>query len=79
MLFQAFEYDIEFRLELQNFCKENHRVLLETFFAWWLCSIKLASDFKNFHEFINYLVSHKEQIHKMLVSLAKLLNESYIG
>ena len=33
MLFQAFEYDIEFRLELQNFCKENQRVFLETFFA----------------------------------------------
>ena len=29
MLFQAFEYDIEFRLELQNL--KDHRVFLETF------------------------------------------------
>ena len=38
MLFQAFEYDIEFRLELQNL-KRKPSCILETFFAGWLCSI----------------------------------------
>ena len=52
MLFQAFEYDIEFRLGLQNL-KRKPSCILETFFAGWLCSNKLASEFKNFQEFIN--------------------------
>ena len=38
MLFQAFEYDIEFRLGLQNL-KRKPSCILETFFAGWLCSI----------------------------------------
>jgi hypothetical protein len=49
MLFQAFEYDIEFRLELQNL--KNHRVFYRHFLHDGF--VQLASEFKNFHEFIN--------------------------
>jgi len=37
MLFQAFEYDIEFRLELLK--KIKTIVYFRNIFAWWLCSI----------------------------------------
>jgi hypothetical protein len=50
MLFQAFEYDIDLRLELQ-FSIENHLVFLKTFLHDGF--VQLASEFKNFHEFIN--------------------------
>ena len=50
MLFQAFEYDIEFRLELQNL-KRKPSCILETFLHDGF--VQLASEFKNFHELIN--------------------------
>ena len=53
MLFQAFEYDIEFRLELQNL--KDHRVFLRDIFCMMVMFDKLASGFKNFHEFIKLI------------------------
>ena len=48
MLFQAFEYDIEFRLELQNL--KDHRVFYRHFLHDGF--VQLASEFKNFHKII---------------------------
>jgi hypothetical protein len=52
MLFQAFEYDIEFRLELQNFCKKPSCIFRDIF-CMMVTFNNLASEFKNFQEFIN--------------------------
>jgi hypothetical protein len=52
MLFQACEYDIEFRLELQNL-KKKTIVYFRDIFCRMVMFNKLASEFKNFQEFIN--------------------------
>ncbi len=54
MLFQAFEYDIEFRLELLKNNK-NHRVFFRDIFCTMVMFDKLASEFKNFHKFIKLI------------------------
>jgi hypothetical protein len=70
MLFQAFENDIELRLELQ-FCIENHCVFFKDIFCMMVMFNKLASRFNNFDKFIKLTgLSHKEQIHKMLAFLS---------
>jgi hypothetical protein len=51
MLFQAFEYDIEFRLELQIFARKPSCIFRDIF-CMMVKFAKLASEFKNFHEFI---------------------------
>ncbi len=53
MLFQAFEYDIEFRLELQNLKKPS--CIFRDIFCMMVTFNKLASEFKNFHEFIKLI------------------------
>ncbi len=53
MLFQAFEYDIEFRLELKKFKKPS--CIFRDIFCMMVMFDKLAKDFKNFHEFIKLI------------------------
>ena len=50
MLFQAFEYDIEFRLELQI---KKPSCIFRDIFCMMVKFAKLAREFKNFQEFIN--------------------------
>ena len=51
VLFQAFENDIEFRLELQKFKRPS--CIFRDIFCMMVTFSKLASEFKNFQEFIN--------------------------
>ncbi len=71
MLFQAFEYDIEFRLELQKFKQPS--CIFRNIFCMMVMFDKLASGwvYKT-----NLAKATNEQIHKMLEFLSlKILNK----
>jgi len=68
MLFQAFENDIELRLELQFLHKKPLCIFKDIFLHDGY--VQLASGFKNFHKFIKLTSKPQRTSNKMLVFLS---------